>query len=202
MSLWRERHQLLKLLIALVVVSSITMIVLAAYAFFQSPPTFRSFGNEIIEEQSFTHYVNHVNFTTAFLTTIIGMLVAELIVVLFLLWRLLKSWQADRDQIGAWRDIGFACERIEFLSGNRIRINNTELILNQAQLMVLKQLIESRIKGEALHTADIAGSNATQIIKRLREELGSKLIEKTLITNHRGKGYWIDVDPSKIKMTD
>lgn len=198
--IWSDRHRVSKLLIILVALSSVALIILAGYAFFQSPPVFTNFGHEVTDEQSFTLYINHVNFTTTFMTSIIGMLIAELIIVLILLRNLFNNWQVDREKMSAWRDTGFACERIEFLSGNRIRINNTELILNQAQLSILKQLVESRINGEALHAADIMGSNATQVIKRLREELGSKLIEKTLITNHRGKGYWIEVEPSKIKM--
>lgn len=198
--IWTDKHQVSKLLIILTTLSSCILIALAIYVFFQNPPLFINTGQEVTEEQSFVFYVNNVNFSNKFMTTVIGMLVAELIIVLILLRSLLKSWEIDRIKISTWRDTGFACERIEFLSGNRVRINNTELILNQAQSTILKQLIESRIKGEALHTADINGGNATQVIKRLREELGSKILEKTFIINHRGRGYWIDVEPSKVKM--
>ena len=62
------------------------------------------------------------------------------------------------------------------------------------------QLTLKRIDGEPLHPSDLPGDNGTQMIKRLREELGGRLIEQSLIKSRRGKGYWAEVDPENIKI--
>ena len=147
---------------------------------------------------SLAGFENVFNFIMPLMSAILGILTIGLLISTVTIGILLYLWAKDRKKMAAWKEIGFACDRIEFLQSNRIKLNHTELLLNKSQYCTLQKLVKSRIQGEALHSIDL-GENATQIVKRLREELGSKLLEKTLIMNHRGKGYWIDIDPKKIK---
>lgn len=143
-------------------------------------------------------FENVFNFIMPLMSTILGILTIGLLISTVTIGVLLYLWGKDRKKMAAWKEIGFACDRLEFLQSNRIRLNHTELLLNKSQYCTLQKLVRSRMQGKALHGIDL-GENATQIVKRLREELGSKLLEKTLIMNHRGKGYWIDIDPKRVK---
>lgn len=147
---------------------------------------------------AFASFENVFNFLMPFMAAVLGLLTIGLLVSSFMLWVVLYFWNQDKKKMIVWQEVGFACERLEFLEGNRVRMNHTELILNKSQYLTMQKLVSSRMEGEALHGIEL-GENATQVIKRLREELGSKLLEKTLIMNHRGKGYWFDIDPKKIK---
>lgn len=143
---------------------------------------------------------NVFNFIMPFMTAILGIMTVIILVSILLIGTILYLWKEDRKKMTTWKEVGFACERLEFLQASRVKINQTELLLNNSQYLTLQRLANSRMAGEALHGIEL-GDNATQVVKRLREELGSKLIEKTLIMNHRGKGYWVDIDPQNIKGT-
>ena len=107
------------------------------------------------------------------------------------------SWQKDRRKLEQWRETGFMCERLEFLPANRLKLNNIELDLNKTQIENLKKLANQRKAGKTLHALDI-GDHGVQAIKRLREELGSKFIEKSLIKVRKREGYWLEVDAHNI----
>lgn len=145
-----------------------------------------------------TSFGNVFDIIIPFMTGVIGILTIGLLLSIIIIGLLLYFWEKDRKKMILWKEIGFSCERLEFLQGNRIKLNHTELLLNKSQYLTMQKLINSRMSGEALHGIEL-GENATQVVKRLREELGSKLIEKTLIMNHRGKGYWVDIDPKMVK---
>jgi DNA-binding response OmpR family regulator len=112
------------------------------------------------------------------------------------------SWSQDKRKLALWREHGLVIERLEFLAGNRLRLNNIELELNRAQMQTLRELATKRLADEPLHPAELPGDNGTQLIKRLREELGARLLEKSLIQNRRGKGYWLDMEPSHIRILE
>ena len=156
----------------------------------------------IVEEQSFEEYVGLVNTVIQFLTTVIGILIAALLLTLILLGAQLFLWSKDRRKLTDWQHSGLVIDRLEFMSGNRLRINSTEIELNRAQYHTLKELIDKRLIGEPLHPSDLPGDNGTQMIKRLREELGGRLIEQNLIKSRRGKGYWAEIDPENIRIKD
>lgn len=150
-------------------------------------------------QYNYSAYVALNEETWDFTKKVIILLILSIIVMISLFSAVLYNWLLDRKKLTIWYRSGFACERLEFLDGNRVRLNSTEIILNKTQLETLKKLALSRVEKEALHPTELSTDNATQMIKRLREELGAKILEKTLIKNHRGKGYWIEVKPEKIK---
>lgn len=156
----------------------------------------------IVEEQSFEEYVGLVNTVIQFLTTVIGILIAALLLTIILLGAQLFLWAKDRRKLTDWQHSGLVIERLEFMPGDRLRINSTEIELNRAQYQTLKELINKRMAGEPLHPSELPGDNGTQMIKRLREELGGRLIEQNLIKSRRGKGYWAEIDPDNVRMKD
>jgi len=108
-------------------------------------------------------------------------------------------WQRDRKKLSVWREQGFFCERLEFLPANRVRINNLELEVNAKQLQTLKLLAIQRLQSsEPMHSLDV-DEFGNQAIKRLREELGTKFLEKVFIKVRKGKGYWLEVEPKNIR---
>lgn len=191
------------LLAAVVFASSLMFLSISYYAFTIEIPEFPDLRLPVQDQKALDsaldNYVTIVDFVLAFMTTIIGLLVGGILMGVVLVGVLLYIIVLDKKKLFAWQEAGFSCERLEFIGDGRIRLNNTEIMLNKTQFTTFKSLLESRLKGEALHPADIPSENATQTIKRLREELGAKLIEKTLIVNHRTKGYWVEVDPKHIK---
>lgn len=180
-------------------ISIILLIALAVFAIstFSAAPSYPDTG-EIVEEQSFAEYVGLVNTAIQFLTTIIGVLITSLLLMIILLGAQMYLWRKDRQRLDKWQSMGLVIERLEFLSGNRLRINSTEIQLNRAQYTTFNELINSRLKGETLHPSELTGDNGTQMIKRLREEMGGRIIEKTLIKSRRGKGYWAEIDPDNV----
>ncbi len=186
-----------------ILVSIVLLVSVAIFALltFGAAPDYPDSG-AIVEEQSFEIYVGLVNTVIAFLTTVIGILIAALLLIIILLGAQLFLWAKDRRKLTDWQHSGLVVERLEFMSGNRLRINSTEIELNRAQYHTLKELINKRIAGDPLHPSELPGDNGTQMIKRLREELGGRLIEQNLIKSRRGKGYWAEVDPDNIRMRD
>ena len=184
-------------------VSIVLLVSIAVFAIltFSAAPNYPDTG-AIVEEESFGEYVGLVNTAIQFLTTVIGILIAALLLTIILLGVQMFLWAQDRRKLADWQHSGLVIERLEFMSGNRLRINSTEIELNRAQYQTLKELINKRLSGEPLHPSDLPGDNGTQMIKRLREELGGRLIEQNLIKSRRGKGYWAEVDPENIRMRD
>ncbi len=156
----------------------------------------------VVAEQSFEQYVWLVNRALQFLTTVTGILIAALLLTVILLGIQMFLWSKDRRKLADWQNSGLVVERLELLSGNRLKINGLEIELNRAQYGTLKQLINKRMQGENLHPSDLPGDNGTQMIKRLREEMGGRLVEQSLIKSRRGKGYWAEIDPENIKIRD
>lgn len=159
-------------------------------------------NSDIVEERSFEVYVGLVNTAIQFLTTVIGILITALLLTIVLLGVQMFLWAKDRSKLADWQHSGLVIERLEFMPGNRLRLNSTEIELNRAQYQTLKELINKRIQGEPLHPSELPGDNGTQMIKRLREELGGRLMEQNLIKSRRGKGYWAEVDPENIRIKD
>ncbi len=194
-------HSYFSLVIALTLLVSIILLVsLATFAMlnFSAAPPYPD-ASAIVEEQSFGEYVGLVGLTFEFMTKVIGVLIAALILTIVLFGIQMYIWSQDKRKLAQWRDTGLVVERLEFLPGNRLRLNNMEIELNRAQMATLKELVAKRRADQPLHPADLPGDNGTQMIKRLREELGARLLEKSLIQSRRGKGYWIDIDPSLIR---
>jgi hypothetical protein len=154
----------------------------------------------IIAEESFEHYVWLVNRALQFLTTVTGILIAALFLTIVLLGIQMYLWNRDRRKLAEWQNSGLVVERLEFLAGNRLKLNGTEIELNRAQYSTLRELINKRMDGEPLHPSELPGDNGTQMIKRLREELGGRLVEQNLIKSRRGKGYWAEVDPENVRI--
>jgi len=183
--------------------SIVSLVALASFAimsFSVAPPYPDS--SAIVEEQSFGEYVGLVGLTFDFLTKVIGVLIAVLILTLALLGVQMYVWSRDRRKMARWREVGLVIERLEFRSGNRLRLNHLELELNRAQMNTLRALVKQRCEGEPLHPADLPGDNGTQMMKRLREELGARLLEQALIKNRRSKGYWIEINPNVVRDDD
>lgn len=198
------RHSYFSLVIALVLlVSIIALVGVAVFSLlnFSAAPLYPA-GSAITEEQSFEEYVRLVSLTFEFMTTLIGVLIAALVLILSLFGVQMYSWSQDKRRLALWRERGLVVERLEFLTGNRLRLNHLELELNRAQMQTLRELVAKRQTDLPLHPADLPGDNGTQLIKRLREELGARLLEKSLIQNRRGKGYWLDMDASHIHVID
>lgn len=194
------RHSYFSLVIALILlVSIIALVGVAVFSLlnFSASPLYPA-GSAITEEQSFEEYVRFVSLTFEFMTTLIGVLIAALVLILILFGVQMYSWSQDKRRLALWREQGLVVERLEFLSGNRLRLNHLELELNRAQMQTLRELVSKRQADLPLHPADLPGDNGTQLIKRLREELGARLLEKSLIQNRRGKGYWLDMEASHI----
>lgn len=146
---------------------------------------------------AFNNHQITINRYFTLLTTIIGILFITIILLLMLLGFQMFSWQKDRRKLEQWRETGFMCERLEFLPANRLKLNNIELDLNKTQIENLKKLANQRKAGKPLHSLDI-GDHGVQAVKRLREELGSKFIEKSLIKVRKREGYWLEVDAHNI----
>lgn len=180
-------------------ISIILLVGVAIFAIltFSTAPNYPEAG-AIVEEQSFGEYVGLVNTAIRFLTTIIGILIAALVLTIILSGIQMLLWNRDRSRLAKWQNSGLIIEKLELLSGNRLRINNTEIELNRAQFHTLQELLNKRMEGEVLHPSELPGDNGTQMIKRLREEMGGRLIEQALIKNRRGKGYWAEIDPDNI----
>lgn len=196
------KHSYFSLVIALVLLLSIIALVgLAVFSMFNfsAAPLYPA-SSAITEEQSFEEYVRLVSLTFEFMTTLIGVLIAALVLTLMLFGVQMYSWSQDKRRLALWREHGLVVEHLEFLAGDRIRLNNMELELNRAQMQTLRELVNKRQVDLPLHPAELPGDNGTQLIKRLREELGARLLEKSLIQNRRGKGYWLDMDPSHIRL--
>lgn len=197
-------HSYFSLVIALILlVSIITLVGLAVFSMvsFSVAPLYPE-SSAITEEQSFEEYVRLVSLTFEFMTTLIGVLIAALVLTLILFGVQMYSWSQDKRRLALWREQGLVVERLEFLTGNRLRLNSIELELNRAQMQTLRELVIKRQADLPLHPADLPGDNGTQLIKRLREELGARWLEKSLIQNRRGKGYWLDMEPSHIHLLD
>lgn len=149
------------------------------------------------ESAALTLFNNYVSKTQTLNTLIIGVLFATLILLLGTLIYQMYLRSLDLKKIDLWRETGFLCERLEFLPANRIMLNNIELELNKTQIESLRKLAHNRIIGKPLHSLDM-GDHAVQSIKRLREELGSKFIEKSLVKVRRREGYWLEVEAAGI----
>ncbi|TXH71177.1 MAG: hypothetical protein E6Q83_02950 [Thiothrix sp.] len=197
-------HSYFSLVIALILLVSITALVgIAIFSLlnFSASPLYPA-GSAITEEQSFEEYVRFVSLTFEFMTTLIGLLIAALVLTLILFAVQMYAWSRDKRRLALWREQGLVVERLEFLTGNRLRLNQLELELNRAQMQTLRELVIKRQAELPLHPADLPGDNGTQLIKRLREELGARLLEKSLIQNRRGKGYWLDMEATHIHVLD
>lgn len=175
-----------------------------AYAFFASslpgfiPPPETVLTEGILEEKSLQYYVGQVDSMIDFMTMVLGVLLAALIIILLVLVMQMRGWNDDRKRLMVWRETGFVCERLEFLPANRLRINNLEIQLNRTQMDSFKKLVSKRQEGSPLHALDI-GDHGVQAIKRLREELGAKFLEQAFIKARKGEGYWLEVELDKIK---
>lgn len=150
-----------------------------------------------VEAQALSLYDGFVSKTLALFTTLIAILMGTLLLLLGTLIYQMHLRTLDLKKIDQWRESGFLCERLEFLPANRIKLNNLELELNKAQIENLKKLAHHRIIGKPLHSVDM-GDHAVQSIKRLREELGAKFIEKSLVKVRTKEGYWLEVDAGGI----
>lgn len=153
-----------------------------------------------VGREAFAAYVRENDRKEAFLLISMSALLIILFLILIISLVQMYAWMMDKKKISIWRKNGIIYERIEFLPGNRLRIDNIEIEMNKAQMQTLTNLVKKRIEGYPLHPTDLESDNCAQMIKRLKEELGCKIIEKTLIKNHRGQGYWFDVEPVKIKI--
>lgn len=66
-------------------------------------------------------FENVFNFIMPFMTAILGILTVGLLTSILIIGLLLYFWGKDRKKMAHWKEIGFACERLEFLQGNRSR---------------------------------------------------------------------------------
>lgn len=128
---------------------------------------------------------------------IVSVLIATIVLLLLILGYQMYLRSQDLKKLDSWRESGFLCERLEFLPANRVKLNNLELELNKTQIDNLQKLAHYRLKGKPLHSLDM-GDHAVQSIKRLREELGAKFIEKSLVKVRRSEGYWLEVEAARI----
>ena len=149
------------------------------------------------ETAALSLFDGYVSKTITLFTTIIAVLFATLLLLLGILIYQMYLRSLDLKKIDLWRETGFLCERLEFLPANRVKLNNLELELNKTQIESLRKLAHNRVLGEPLHSLDM-GDHAVQSIKRLREELGAKFIEKSLVKVRRREGYWLEVDAAGI----
>ena len=127
----------------------------------------------------------------------ISILALTLLLTLILLGAQMYMWTCDRKKLVRWKESGFLCENLKFLPGNRIKLNNIELELNKTQIENLKKLAAKRVEGKPLHSLDI-GEHGVQAVKRLREELGARFLEKTLIKVRKREGYWLEINAEHI----
>lgn len=82
---------------------------------------------------------------------------------------------------------------IEVSEEGRIKIDDIELSLNRCQVQTFLQLIHAHQSGKILHAIDINKENGAIMIKRLREELGARLLEKLFIVSQYGVGYRLNI---------
>lgn len=144
-------------------------------------------------------YIDYASTSFLYMQHTLLLLTGTLIFTLILIGAQMYMWLLDRRKLKRWKRSGFFCDHLEFLSANRIRINDIELELNKAQIDTLNLLTQQRLSNELLHNLEIGTKgNGAQSIKRLREELGAKLMEKTLIKVRKCEGYWIEIDPDNI----
>ncbi|MBU0655622.1 MAG: hypothetical protein KJ914_10910 [Gammaproteobacteria bacterium] len=185
----------------LIVLSVAVIMGLGLYAFISfSSPQYPDISDNLNENgfKLYEAYIEQVNQTFRFMSSAMGILMATLIFVLMLLALQMYAWHTDRKRLLSWRENGFLCERLEFLPGNRLRLNNIEIQLNRTQHQNFCQLVRKRLDNMPLHALDI-GEHGVQSIKRLREELGSKFIEQAFIKVKKGEGYWLEVEPASIR---
>ena len=130
----------------------------------------------------------------------IFILFVTLLLTLILLSAQMYMWACDRKRLIKWKKSGFLCENLEFLPANRVKLNNIELELNKTQIENLRKLADRRREGKPLHSLDI-GDHGVQAVKRLREELGARFLEKTLIKVRKKEGYWLEIDSENIHMS-
>ena len=154
-------------------------------------------ASDSLAAQALSLYDGFASKTQTLFTILIGILMGTLLLLLGTLIYQMHLRTLDLKKIDQWRESGFLCERLEFLPANRIKLNNLELELNKAQIENLKKLAHHRIIGKPLHSVDM-GDHAVQSIKRLREELGAKFIEKSLVKVRTKEGYWLEVDAGGI----
>lgn len=196
-------HRLFLIVVGWLIALSVTVIIgLGIYALsaFQSPiqyPNADELDTNLLKH-AYGQYLTYVNTSFRFMSSVIGIMLAAVIILLILLALQMYAWHKDRERLVIWRDSGFLCERLEILPGNCLRLNNLEIQLNRAQLDTLCQLVQKRLGDMPLHALDI-GEHGVQSIKRLREELGSKFLEKAFIKVKKGEGYWLEVDPVSIR---
>ncbi|MCK5901760.1 MAG: hypothetical protein KAG28_01310 [Cocleimonas sp.] len=193
-------------ILMLVVISlSITSILYLSSSPYENSTTLQMFEREVLAigetqkdtEKQIQFLSFHTNIDAQYhglMQNIILVLLSTLILSLFLMIYQMHQWNKDRKKLDKWRQSGFFCEHLEFLPANRIKLNNIELELNKTQIDNLKRLAESRLDGIPLHALDIGG----QPIKRLREELGAKFLEKTFIKVRKREGYWLEVEQDQI----
>lgn len=202
--------------IALTGLSIIGIIILSITAFSHFPPLeyqenpvlkqaeARMLGSEIPHEEVeasalllLGNYTTQTAFTYDMMQSILLVLVSALILTLLIIAAQIYMWSLDRRRLAHWKRAGFVCERLEFLPANRVKLNGIELELNRKQIENLLEFTKKRQCGENLYSHDL-GDHGAQSIKRLREEIGSKFIEKTLIKVRKSEGYWIEVHPDRI----
>lgn len=196
-------HRLFLIVVGWLIALSVTVIIgLGIYAMSAFLPPIQYPNADDLEANLLKHaygqYLTYVNTSFRFLSTVIAILLATIIILLVLLALQMYAWHKDRERLLKWKESGFLCELLEILPGNRLRLNNIEIQLNRAQLETLCQLVQKRLDNMPLHALDM-GEHGVQAIKRLREELGSKFLEKALIKVKKGEGYWLEVDPTSVR---
>lgn len=152
------------------------------------------------EDYSFTVVINnYAELTRSVIetkNTALIILSLSLFSALILLGLQFYFWAKDRRRLVKWKKAGFLCQSLEFLPANRVKINNVELAINKTQISTLKMLAQQREKGKPLHSLEM--DHGVQTIKRLREELGARLLESTFVKVRKGEGYWLEVNPKNI----
>ncbi|MBK8453623.1 MAG: hypothetical protein WAQ53_13525 [Thiofilum sp.] len=143
-------------------------------------------------------YINENTVKEDILITTISILLIVIVLLLVIVMAQLYLWSLDKNKLTNFKESGIVFERLELLEGNRVRVDNVEISLNKSQMQTLSQLIKSSKEGRLLHAIDINKDNGAVMIKRLRDELGGRLLEKTLIINQHGQGYRINLKPHAV----
>lgn len=143
-------------------------------------------------------YINENTVKEDILITTISILLIVTVLLLVIVIAQLYLWSLDKNKLTSFKESGILFERLELLEGNRVRVDNVEISLNKSQMQTLSQLIKSSKEGRLLHAIDINKDNGAIMIKRLRDELGGRLLEKTLIINQHGQGYRINLKPHTV----
>lgn len=209
-----NRTYLLWLTTAITFISVISIVGLAAYAYYRLPQSTVFADPDFVRAESLItqnehtddsktvsifleSHIKNTSMTMESMKEMITFLITILIFTLVLLGSQMYMWSRDRKNLELWRESGFFCERMEFLPANRLKINNTELELNKTQIENLIKLAKNRRRGKPTHALDIS-DHGVQSIKRLREELGAKFIEKSLIKIRKHEGYWLEVNADNL----